>query len=49
MRNLRKAARRPDTSHDFIYTPSFRWLKKIAALLTNTPQYGRLIARAYVD
>jgi tRNA (mo5U34)-methyltransferase len=35
--------------HEFIYTPSWRHLKKLAALLTNRPRYGRLIARAYVD
>jgi len=35
--------------HEFTYTPSFRHLKKLAALITNRPRYGRLIARAYVD
>jgi tRNA (mo5U34)-methyltransferase len=34
--------------HEFIYTPSWRYLKKVAALITGRPQYGRLIARAYV-
>ena len=33
--------------HQFVYTPSFRWLKKAAALLTNTPQTGRLIVHAF--
>jgi hypothetical protein len=37
------------TSHEFIYTPSFKGLKKLWAFVTNMPQYGRLIARAYVD
>jgi tRNA (mo5U34)-methyltransferase len=33
--------------HEFIYTPSFRWLKKFAALVTNRPQGGRLIVHAF--
>ena len=32
-----------------IYSPSFRWGKKLAALVTNTPQSGRLIAHAFAD
>ena len=32
-----------------IYTPSFRWAKKLAALLTNMPQRGRMIVHAFVD
>jgi tRNA (mo5U34)-methyltransferase len=35
--------------HRIIYTPSFRWLKKAAALVTNKAQGGRLIAHAFVD
>jgi hypothetical protein len=35
--------------HEITYTPSFRRLKKLAAFVTNTPQYGRLIARAYIE
>ncbi len=35
--------------HRFVYTPSFRWLKKAAALVTNRPQRGRLIVHAFVD
>jgi hypothetical protein len=35
--------------HEFTYSPSFRYSKKIAALVTNTPQYGRLIVHAFVD
>jgi tRNA (mo5U34)-methyltransferase len=35
--------------HEVIYTPSFRWLKKAVALLTNTPQSGRLIVHAFAD
>jgi tRNA (mo5U34)-methyltransferase len=35
--------------HEFIYTPSFRWAKKLAAVVTNTPRHGRLIAHAFVD
>jgi tRNA (mo5U34)-methyltransferase len=35
--------------HEFVYTPSFKWLKKMAAALTNQPQAGRLIAHAYVE
>jgi tRNA (mo5U34)-methyltransferase len=34
---------------DVVYTPSFRWPKKLAALLTNTPQRGRMIVHAFVD
>jgi tRNA (mo5U34)-methyltransferase len=34
---------------EVIYTPSFRWAKKLAALLTNRPQRGRLIVHAFVD
>lgn len=34
--------------HHFVYTPSFRYLKKMRALLTDTPAYGRLIAHAFV-
>jgi tRNA (mo5U34)-methyltransferase len=34
---------------EVVYTPSFRWLKKIAALVTNRPQHGRLIVHAFVD
>jgi hypothetical protein len=34
--------------HDFVHTASSRWAKKIAALVTNTPQHGRLIAHAFV-
>ncbi len=37
------------TGHEFIYTPSFKGLKKLWAFATNMPQYGRLIAHAYVD
>ena len=33
--------------HQFVYTPSFRWLKKFAALITNKPQTGRLIVHAF--
>src|SRR5437588_6723777 len=35
--------------HRIVYTPSFRWLKKAAALVTNRPQGGRLIAHAFVE
>jgi tRNA (mo5U34)-methyltransferase len=35
--------------HDFVYSTSFRWAKKLGALLTNTPRRGRLIAHAFVD
>lgn len=35
--------------HDFVYSPSFRYLKKFAALATNTPRRGRLIVHAFVD
>jgi hypothetical protein len=35
--------------HEFTYTPSFRHLKKLAALIMNRPRYSRLIARANVD
>ena len=34
---------------EVIYTPSFRWAKKLAALLTDRPQSGRLIVHAFVD
>jgi tRNA (mo5U34)-methyltransferase len=34
--------------HEFIYSPSFRYYKKVLALLTNTPGRGRLIAHAFV-
>jgi tRNA (mo5U34)-methyltransferase len=34
---------------EVIYSPSFRWGKKLAALVTNTPQSGRLIAHAFAD
>lgn len=34
--------------HEFVYTPSFRYYKKLQALLTNTPGRGRLIAHAFV-
>jgi tRNA (mo5U34)-methyltransferase len=37
------------TKHEFIYTPSWKPLKKLLAAVTNTPQYGRLIVRAWVD
>ncbi len=32
--------------HDVVYTPSFGWLKRLAAALTGTPQAGRLIIHA---
>jgi hypothetical protein len=32
-----------------VYTPSFRWAKKLAALLTNMPQRGRMIVHAFVE
>lgn len=35
--------------HEFVYTPSFRYLKKLAALATNTPRRGRLIVHAFAD
>ena len=35
--------------HQFVYTPSFRWLKKAAALLTDTPRTGRLIVHAFAN
>jgi tRNA (mo5U34)-methyltransferase len=35
--------------HHFVYTPSFRWVKKAAALVTNQPQRGRMIVHAFVD
>jgi tRNA (mo5U34)-methyltransferase len=35
--------------HEFVYTTSFKWPKKIAALVTNTPQSGRLIVHAFVE
>lgn len=34
---------------EFVYTPSFRYLKKLRALITNTPGHGRLIAHAFVS
>jgi tRNA (mo5U34)-methyltransferase len=34
---------------EVIYTPSFRWAKKAAALLTNTPQRGRMIVHAFAN
>ena len=34
---------------EVIYRPSFRWAKKLAALVTNTPQRGRLIVHAFAD
>lgn len=34
---------------EFVYTPSFHWLKKIAAFATNKPQHGRLAVHAFVD
>ena len=34
--------------YEFIYSPSFRYLKKLRALITNTPGHGRLIAHAFV-
>ena len=33
--------------HEFVYTPSFKWLKKLQALATNRPQSGRLIVHAF--
>lgn len=33
---------------EFVYTPSFRYLKKLKAFVTNTPGRGRLIAHAFV-
>jgi tRNA (mo5U34)-methyltransferase len=33
--------------HEFIYTPSFKWGKKLVALFTGRPQRGRLIVRAF--
>lgn len=33
--------------HEFVYTASFRWSKKLAALLTNRPRGGRLIVHAF--
>lgn len=35
--------------HEVVYTPSSRWAKKLAALVTNTPQSGRLIVHAFVE
>lgn len=35
--------------HQVIYTPSFRWLKKGVALVTNRPQRGRLIVHAFTS
>jgi len=34
---------------EVIYRPSFRWGKKLAALITDTPQRGRLIVHAFAD
>lgn len=34
---------------EVVYSPSFRWAKKLAALVTNKPQRGRLIVHASVD
>ncbi|SRR6266540_1852299 len=34
---------------EVVYTPSFRWGKKLAALVTNKPQRGRLIVHAYAE
>lgn len=31
------------------YTPSFNWLKKLKALVTNQPQHGRIIIHAHVN
>ena len=33
--------------HRFVYTPSFRWLKKFSALVTNRPQRGRIVVHAF--
>jgi tRNA (mo5U34)-methyltransferase len=33
---------------DFVYTDSFHWLKKLAALMTNRPRGGLLIVHAFV-
>ena len=35
--------------HEIVCTPSFRWLKKLAALATNRPQHGRLAVHAFVE
>lgn len=35
--------------HEFIYTPSWRYLKKALALITNRPRCGRLIVRAFPE
>lgn len=35
--------------HEIVCTPSFRWLKKLAALATLRPQHGRLVVHAFVD
>ncbi len=35
--------------HKIVYRPSFKLLKKLAALATNQPQKGRLIVHAFVD
>jgi hypothetical protein len=35
--------------HKVVCTPSSRWLKKLAALVTNRPQHGRLIVHAFVE
>jgi len=34
---------------EVVYTPSSRWAKKLAALVTNTPQSGRLIVHAFAE
>jgi tRNA (mo5U34)-methyltransferase len=34
---------------ELVCTPSFRWMKKLAALATNRPQHGRLIFHAFVE
>ena len=34
--------------HEFVYTPSMKWAKKMVALATGVPQSGRLIVKAYV-
>jgi tRNA (mo5U34)-methyltransferase len=35
--------------HEFIYTPSFKWLKKLQALATDKPRSGRLIVHAFAE
>jgi tRNA (mo5U34)-methyltransferase len=34
---------------EVVYTPSFRWGKKLAALIANKPQRGRLIVHAFAE